>query len=167
MSGRTFGPLPFAAVGSPRVSAQVAPKLPDPDAELIRICHQFAEEEFRNFYRNAVATDDAEEVKDTPEHLARFHWIEATPASTPAGWCAKALVYAAWRPEGYDDHEDNCDAGSTLLASLLRDMVAPARNAIIARCAGQYGPLGPEYSQEGVWLGYSPEELARIRGIRT
>jgi hypothetical protein len=41
-------------------------------------------------------------------------------------------------------------------------MVAPARNAIIARCRAKYGPLPNSYSPEGVWVGLPQEERARL-----
>ena len=41
-------------------------------------------------------------------------------------------------------------------------MVGQVRNAIIARCAKAYGPLPRQYSVDGVWIGYSAEEKARI-----
>jgi hypothetical protein len=40
----------------------------------------------------------------------------------------------------YDDQWHQ-DTGTPLVAALLRDMVAPARNAILGRLQKKYGPL--------------------------
>ena len=39
-----------------------------------------------------------------------------------------------------------------LLAGLLRDMVAPARAEILARCAADYGPLPKGYTADARWI---------------
>jgi hypothetical protein len=41
----------------------------------------------------------------------------------------------------YDDPEDDRDGVTPIIAALLRDMVAPARNAILTRLQAKYGPL--------------------------
>jgi hypothetical protein len=139
------------------------PRPPDgADAELIRLCHAFAEAEFGNWYRYVVAPVETADDDDTPPDWDTYHLIVATPATTPAGWHAKALAFAAWDREAYDDVEIERTPMSTFLASLLRDMGMPARNAIIARCAEAYGPLPSQYAADGVWIGYSAEEKARI-----
>jgi hypothetical protein len=134
----------------------------DADAELIRICHAFAEAEFDNWYRYVVAPVETADDDDRPPDWDTYRLIIDTPATTPAGWHAKALAFVAWYREAYDDVEIERTAASTLLASLLRNMVMPARNAIIAGCAKAYGPLPPQYTADGVWIGYSAEEKARI-----
>jgi len=53
----------------------------------------------------------------------------------------------------FDDPEDDRDGHTTLLASLVRDMVAPTRAVIIARLIEQYGPLPESYTTDGMWLG--------------
>ncbi len=127
--------------------------LPNPDAVLIRICQQFAEAELTSWYRYCTAPFHLADKQDPPpEHLLR-HWIETTPATTPEGWHAKALACIAWNREMYDDPEDERDGGTTLLASLLRDMVAPARNAILARCEAAHGPLPEGYTPDWRWVG--------------
>ncbi len=139
------------------------------DAELIRVCHRFAEAELESWYRYILAPDDVADEQDTPPEWHTYNWIVATPATTPEGWHAKALAYAAFDREAYNDHEDDRDGTTQLLAALLRDMVAPARNAIIARLAAEYGPLPSCYSPEGVWIGLSEEEkeaLAAEQGAR-
>ena len=128
-----------------------------PDAELIRTCHRFAEYELASWYRYALDDDD----DSSPDH-ATYVSIIAIPATTPEGWHAKALALTAWDRDSYDDHEDVRDGCSSLLASLLRDMVAPARNAIIAKLRAKYGPLPPSYTPEGIWLRYTTEEKAVI-----
>jgi hypothetical protein len=127
----------------------------NPDAELIRICRGFAENELEKFYRY-VTTEDTDDLDDEPVDWDTYRRILATPATTPEGWHAKALAFTSWDREAYDDHEDYRDPSTTFLASLLRDAVAPARNAIVARCAAKYGPLPPS----------SLSELTRIEGGR-
>jgi hypothetical protein len=133
-----------------------------PDAELVRVCYRFAEEELARRHRYIVAPDDLADEADTPVDWDSYRSITATPATTPEGWHAKALAFSAWDTEAYDDHEDTRDSTTTFLAALLRDMVAPARNAIVARCTAEYGPLPPSYDAEGRFVGYTPEEQAEI-----
>jgi hypothetical protein len=163
LAGSTVALLAGAVFVTPARAAPVASAVATgDDAELIRLCHQFAESEIDDWYRYVVADDDeAEEIeKDQTVDWGTYHRIIATPAVTPEGWHAKALAFTAWDRDSYDDHKDERDPSTTFLASLLRDMVAPARNAIIARCAAKYGPLPPSYTPEGIWLGYTPEEKA-------
>jgi hypothetical protein len=131
---------------------------PTPDAELVRLCHAFAEAEFRNWWRYVTAPDDLADAQDRDPDWPTLAWIEATPATTPAGWHAKALALSAWDRTAYDDdaewHEP--DSGTGLLAGLLRDMVAPARAVILARCAAEYGPLGEGYTADARWIGRAP-----------
>ena len=127
-----------------------------PDAELVRVCHDFAEAEFRNWWRYVTTPADLADTQDREPDWSTLAWIEATPATTPAGWHAKALAYAAWWREAYDDVEAERDASTPLLASLLRDMVAPARAEILARCAAEYGPLPDGYTADARWIGRSP-----------
>jgi len=133
-----------------------------PDAELVRVCHDFAEAEFRNWWRYVTAPDDLADAQDQEPDWTTLAWIEATPATTPAGWHAKALAYAAWWREAYDDVEAERDASTPLLASLLRDMVAPARAAILARCAADYGPLPEGYTADARWVGRAPAAVAAL-----
>ena len=123
------------------------------DAELIRVCHRFAEEEMEHWYCYVMAAvETADDLEYEPDWDS-LHWIIATPATTPEGWHAKGLAYTAWNREAYDDHPVDRDTASPLLAALFRDMVAPARNAIVARLAAKYGPLPDSYTREGIWLG--------------
>lgn len=125
------------------------------DAELVRVCHDFAEAEYRSWWRYIVAPNDIADAQDREPDWSTLAWIEATPATTPAGWHAKALAYAAWWREAYD-HAEERDSDAPLLASLLRDMVAPARAAILARCETEYGPLGEGYTADWRWIGSQP-----------
>ena len=141
------------AVADFGLSAATAPA--SPDAELIRTCQQFAEVEFADWYRYLV-TDDGEverQFEDAPPDWATLRQIEATPATTPEGMRAKALAFVAWHRDAYDNPADDRDNHTTLLASLMRDLAAPARAAIIARLAAQYGPLPEGYTSDGVWVG--------------
>ena len=141
-----------AFTAAPLALAAAAVPMADPDAELVRVCHDFAEAEFRNWWRYVVAPDHLADAQDTDPDWPILAWIEATPATTPAGWHAKALAYAAWWRDAYDDAEDG-DSDAPLLASLLRDMVRPARAAILARCEAEYGPLGDGYGADWRWIG--------------
>ncbi len=129
---------------------------PCADAELVRVCHRFAEAEYRNWWRYIVAPAHLADAHDREPDWATLQWIETTPATTSAGWHAKALAYAAWWREAYDDAEPERDASATLLASLLREMVAPARAAILARCTAEYGPLPEGYTADARWIGHPP-----------
>jgi hypothetical protein len=138
-----------------------------PDAELIRICHKFAEGEMVGWYRDVASDEDLpdEGSEDEGVDWDTYHRILATPATTPEGWHAKALACSAFAQSAYDDHESNRDSCTTLLASLLRDMVAPARKAIISRCAAKYGPLSSHYTADGIFVGPSPEERAEMARV--
>ena len=128
---------------------------PGADADLIRVCQQFAEAEFAGWYLY-VSTDDGEiqrRYENTPPDWAILRWIETTPAHTPAGWQAKALAQVAWDRDAYDNSPDRFDGHSALLASLMRDLAAPARAAIIARLVERYGPLPEGYTTDGVYVG--------------
>ncbi len=142
--------LMAADIGLTTASAVAATS---PDAELIQVCQQFAEREFSSWYRYVVALPKMADALDTAPDWAALRQIEATPARTPAGHQAKALALTAWHRGVYDDHPDDHDGHTALLASLLRDMVAPARVAIIARLAKRYGPLPEGYTADGVWVG--------------
>jgi hypothetical protein len=128
------------------------------DDELIRVCQDFAEREFDQFYHYAITENDDDYP---PPDWGTYHRIIETQATTPAGWHAKALAYAAWDKDAYDDTEPDLSC-STFIASLLRDMVAPARDAIIAKLAMKYGPLPSEYTVNAMWIGYSGEKKAQI-----
>jgi hypothetical protein len=146
------------AVSGIALSAIAAPASADvADTDLIRRCYQFAECQLASWYRYVTAPVDKADEQDTPHDWETLHWITATPATTPAGWHAKALAYTAWNHDAYNDPKEDADSTTPLLAALLRDMVAPARNAIMARLATQYGPLGAEYTAEGIWLGWGTE----------
>lgn len=149
---------PALAAPVDRSQRATYPAAPGDDAELIRVCQDFAEREFDEFYRYVVTEDEDD---GPPPDWATYHWIIATPATTPAGWHAKALAYAAWDRDSYDDTEPDLSC-SSFLTSLLRDMVAPARDAIIAGLATKYGPLPPQYTANGMWIGYSAQERAEI-----
>jgi hypothetical protein len=157
------GLLGTAAVLAAAPLAMAAAALPaEPDAELVRVCHAFAEAEWRNWWRYIVAPDDLADAQDREPDWPTLTWIKATPATTPAGWHAKALALSAWDRTAYDDdaewHEPDSDTG--LLAGLLRDMVAPARAAILARCAADYGPLPEGYTADWRWIGRAPAAVA-------
>ena len=130
---------------------------PAPDGALILACHRFAEGEYRARWRDCTAPVHLSDAEATDADWATLEWITATPATTPAGWAAKALALAAWEPEMYDDLVPaESDTRTALLAALLRDMVAPARAEIVARCAAEYGPLGEGYTPDGRWIGLAP-----------
>ena len=127
----------------------------NPDAELIRVCQQFAEAEFADWYLY-VTTDDREierQSEDTPVDWATVRQIEAMPATTLEGVRAKALALAAWDRDAYDSSTDDNQAFTGLLASLLRDLAAPARTVILAQLAEQYGPLPDGYDADCRWVG--------------
>lgn len=128
----------------------------NPDADLIRTCHLFAQREYESWYRYVIAPDDVE-CQETPPDGETYKKIVATPATTPEGWHAKALALAAWDREAYDN-EDASEYETELLSSLLRDMVTPARSNIIAGLRAKYGPLPSSYSADGIWIGLSEEE---------
>lgn len=136
------------------LAAGAAPSCPD--TELVRVCHQFAEAEYRNWWRYCTAPDHLADAEGTDPDWTTLEWIEATPAATPAGWAAKGLALAAWHREAYDDSDAEGDASATLLAALLRDMAAPARAEILARCAAEYGPLPEGYTADARWIGQAP-----------
>ena len=126
------------------------------DAELIETCQRFAEAELTGWFRYVTAPDNAADEQAASDmwvfDRATWEQIAATPAMTPEGWQAKALAFAALDRNAYDDMEDR-DTSTPVLASLLRDMVRPARSAIIARLTRLYGPLPDGYSGDGMWLG--------------
>ncbi len=129
---------------------------PCADAELVRVCHRFAEAEYRNWWRYIVAPAHLADVLDQEPDWSTLERIETTPATTPTGWAAKALALAAWNREAYDDPDGERDPGATLLAAILRDMVAPERATILARCAAEYGPLPAGYTADARWIGHAP-----------
>ncbi|MGI4944414.1 MAG: hypothetical protein ACRYHQ_28295 [Janthinobacterium lividum] len=150
-----------AAVAAVPAAAAVLPAATtSADAELVRVCHQFAEAEFRNWWRYIVTPDHLADAEATDPEWATLEWIETTPATVPAGWAAKALALAAFHRETYDDSDAEGDASATLLAGLLRDMVAPARAEILARCAAEYGPLPEGYTVDARWIGRGPAVAA-------
>ncbi len=133
----------------------------NPDAELIRRCHQFAEADLASWYRYVIAAENLADEQDTAADFDGYNWITATPATTQEGWRAKALALSAWdRTTYFNDEPQENDGASSLLASLLQDMVAPARNAILAKLATQYGPLPEQYTSEGRWLGWGKAKPA-------
>ena len=135
--------------------AAAAPTAQSPDAELIRICQQFAEAEFADWYLYVI-TDDREierQSEDAPVDWATVRRIEAMPATTLEGLRAKALACAAWDRDAYDGPADGREPATGLLASLMRDLAAPARAAIIARLAKRYGPLPEGYDADCRWIG--------------
>ena len=136
-------------------AAIAAPSAQNPDAELIRVCQQFAEAQFADWYLY-VTTDDPEtefQSENAPVDWETVRWITATPAHTLAGHQAKALACAAWDRDSYDSSPDDNPAFTGLLASLLRDLAAPARGVILARLAEQYGPLPDGYDADCRWIG--------------
>ena len=134
-------------------SASTASAATGSDAELIRVCQQFAEAEIAAWYRYVTAPDHLSDTQDMAPDWVTLHWITATPAVTAEGWRAKALAYAGFHRDAFDDAPEDRDPSTSLLASLLRDMIAPARAAIIARILQQYGPLPKDYTVDGMWLG--------------
>ena len=124
---------------SPFAGAAVEVVAPSPDADLVRICHAFAEAEYRNWWRYVTAPADLADAQGREPDWATLDWIRTTAATTPAAWHAKALAYAAWWRPAYDDDSDWNEPDSTtgLLAGLLRDMVAPARAEILRRCEAE------------------------------
>lgn len=133
------------------VSARAVPA--NPDAELIALCHQFAEAELASWYRYLTAPDHLADAQDTAPDWAAMESITATPPTTLEGIQAKALACSAWDREAFDGPQDDRDRSTVLLASFLRDIAAPARAAIIARLIKQYGPLPEGYIVDGMWVG--------------
>jgi hypothetical protein len=121
------GAVSLVAASAVLAAAARAVPAHNTDAELIRICHQFATADLTHWYQYVTAPEDtADELyRDQEPDWATLRLIAAAPATTPEGWRAKALAYAAWDREAYDG--DKGDSGTALLASLLRDMVKPAR----------------------------------------
>jgi hypothetical protein len=144
------------------IAASMKTHTGNPDAELIRRCHQFAEADLASWYRYVLAACNGEDAdaQDTPADVDGYNWITATPATTREGWHAKALALSAWDRTAYFNDEPEESDGTTLLASLLQDMVAPERNAILAKLATQYGPLPEQYTSEGRWLVWSKSKAA-------
>lgn len=142
-----------ASLAGMATHASEAAIAPNPDALLIEACQRFAEADLDAWYRYCTAPDGMEDEQDPPPDWDTLHWIEATPATTLAGWHAKALAAAAWNRRAYDDPEDERDGTSPIIAALLRDMVAPARNAILTRLQAKYGRLPPGYTPDWRWIG--------------
>ena len=146
---------PFVLAASGPAIAATSVGVLSRDAELIETCQRFAENEFDAWYHYVVTNDRSVEAhyEDSDPDWATLRWIEATPAHTPAGCQAKALAFVAWHRDAYDDSADDRNGHTGLLASLMRDLAAPARAAIIAHLVAQYGPLPAGYSTDGMWLG--------------
>jgi hypothetical protein len=123
-----------------------------PDAVLIRTCHRFAEARYEDWYRYLTAPDGQCDEDSKPD-FDTLNWIAETPASTPEGCAAKALVCACWNHDMYDDPEDDRDSGSPILAALLREMAGPARNAILMKLEERFGPLPGNYTPDWRWIG--------------
>ena len=134
------------------LSAGTSISVSEPDALLIRVCYQFAEAEFEDWYRYCTAPDGEEDDKSSFDRDT-LNWIAATPATTSAGWQAKALACAAFNRNMYDDHTDDQEIGTPLLAALLREMAAPTRNAILLGLERKYGPLPDGYTPDWRWVG--------------
>jgi hypothetical protein len=152
---RDFLALAAGAVGAGTVlpiGTANAAEQARPDSVLIRVCHQFAEADYEAWYRYCTAPDGQEDDNDPPPDFATLNWITATPATTPEGWQAKALACATWNRDMYDG-QWHPDTGTPLLAALLRDMVAPIRNAILGRLQEKYGPLPDGYTPDWRWVG--------------
>ena len=147
----TAAPLALGAAAIPQA---------DPDAELVRVCHEFAETEWRSWWRYVVAPAELADDQGREPDWPALRWIQSTPATTPAGWHAKALALAAWDHTAYDDEEAEMAGTAGLLAGLLRDMVAPARAEILARCAADYGPLPEGYTADARWISQAPTVIA-------
>ncbi len=123
------------------------------EAEFIATCRRFAEAQYADWYAYVVASDEvASEMEDNEVDWATYNLIVATSAKTLEGLRAKALALAAWDRDAYDDSDESTPA-SALLASLLRDMVAPARAEIIGRLTAKWGPLPDGYTRDGIWVG--------------
>ncbi len=149
-----------ALTAAPLSLAVAAPSLAASDAELVRVCHDFAETEWRSWWRYVVAPADLADDQDREPDWPALKWIEATPATTSAGWHAKALALAAWDHTAFDDEEAERAGAAGLLAGLLRDMVAPARAEILTRCAADYGPLPEGYTADARWISQAPAIVA-------
>jgi hypothetical protein len=141
---------------STRRSAMRFSAVANADAELIALCQTFTEATLDAWWAYMV-DDDADEPEPKWDDYRR---IVTTPATTSAGWHAKALALTAWNRDAFDDLAEDPDSFTTGLSSLMRDMVAPARAAIMACCAAKYGPLPGYYSTDGLWVGPTQEEEA-------
>jgi hypothetical protein len=128
------------------------------DAALIQLCRRFAEQELEGWYAYITEVEDSE-LPDVEDWATTGAKIIATPATTFEGMRAKALAYSAFDTSAYtDDCEDTAELALT--RSLLNDMVGRERGAIVRRLAAKYGPLPPEYTAEGVFIGFGPEAEA-------
>ena len=147
----TAAPAVLALSGA----AIAAPPAQNPDAELICICQQFAEAEYADWYLYVTTVDREIELQseNAPVDWATVRQIEAMPATTLEGVRAKALACASWDREAYDSSADDNQAFTGLLASVLRDLAAPARKVILARLAERYGPLPEGYDADCKWIG--------------
>ena len=150
-----LGLVPFALAASGPAIAASSVGVQSRDAELIEVCQRFAEAELTGWYRWLTAPDNAADQQAADDmwviDWGTWDWIAATPAMTPEGWHAKALAFVAMNRNAYDDAEDR-DTNTPVLASLLRDIVRPARAAIIARLTRLYGLPPAGYTADGMWM---------------
>ena len=147
----------FLTTAAGLVIAAAAPTTIETDhseSEFVGICRRFAEAEYADWYAYVMASDEvAMEMEErNAVDWATYNLITATPAKTLEGLRAKALALAAWDRAAYDDDSES-NRGGALLASLLRDMVAPERAEIIERLTAKWGPLPDGYTRDGVWVG--------------
>lgn len=153
--------LSLAAIAAGFTVPAVASTETNPDAELLQLCHRFAEKELDDWYRSVALDED----NDGDLDWETYRQIGNTPARTPEGCQAKALVYSAWFASAYAEIDQD-DPNAVFLSLLLTDLVAPVRNPIVYRLAEKYGPLPPDYTPEGIWLGPSLEEQAALEAER-
>ena len=113
-----------------------------PDAELIRICHDFAAYEFGAHFAYCAEPDEEKAAEQgLPPDFNALQQITEMQANTPDGWQAKALAYASWRRIGINNPVEGTDeAGQVLLSSLILYMAGPELDSLLALMAERYGP---------------------------
>ena len=115
-----------------------------------------------NWYRYVTAPDDTADEYDDPTDWDTYYRIIATPATTPAGWDAKALAYAAWDREGYDDEEPTAHPRRPSWDLCCATWWVKPATPSSPGARRLTGPCRRQYSVDGVWIGCSAEEKARI-----
>lgn len=122
---------------------------PAPNAAFIAKCRKFAEADLDAWYRYIVTDNDEGRQPDWKTYTA----ILETKAVTVEEIRAKALAYVAFEADILSDANPDADPCSRFLSSLLRDIVMDDYEEVIARLAQKYGPLPPQYTANGIWLG--------------
>lgn len=120
-----------------------------PNAAFIEKCRSFAERELDEWYRHIVTEFD----EGKPVDWEGYTSILGTKAVTTEEIRVKALAYVAFDADILSDANPDADPCQRFLSSLLRDIVTDDRDEIVGRLAEKYGPLPPQYTPNGIWLG--------------